>query len=229
MKKFMIYMPASMIILMVSLPIGEANAQIAILEVIKAGVKKVVKSIDLKIQRMQNETIWLQNAQKVMENQLSKLKLGEISIWTERQKELYSKYYTDLWKVKSAISYYQRIKETITKQVFLVEEYRKAWNLAKNDKNFTAQELDYIYNVYSGILNESAKNLDQILLVVNSFKTQMTDAKRLELINAAADRIELNYADLKDFNTQNVLMSLQRARSKSQIEDVQKLYGIQIN
>jgi hypothetical protein len=229
MKKFMIYMPASMIVLMVSLPIGQANAQVAILEVIKAGVKKVVKAVDLKIQRMQNETIWLQNAQKVMENQLSKLKLTEISNWTERQKELYSKYYTDLWKVKSAITYYQRIKDITTKQVFLVEQYRKAWTLAQQDKNFTAQELAYISSVYSGILNESVKNLDQILLVVNSFKTQMTDAKRLELINQAAERIEVNYSDLKEINTQNMLISIQRSKGTKQIQDVQKLYGIHVN
>lgn len=229
MKKFMIYMPASMIVLMVSLPISEVNAQVAVLEVIKAGVKKVIKSVDLKIQRMQNETIWLQNAQKVMENQLSKLKLAEISDWTEKQKDIYSKYYADLWKVKAAISYYQRIKDITTKQVFLVEEYKKAWNLARRDKNFTPQELNYMYDVYTGILNESAKNLDQILLVVNAFKTQMSDAKRLELINEAADRIEVNYSDLRQFNTQNILMSLQRSKSQDQIEEVQQLYGIQVN
>lgn len=222
-------MPASMIVLMVSLPMSEVNAQVAVLEVIKAGVKKVIKSVDLKIQRMQNETIWLQNAQKVMENQLSKLKLAEISDWTEKQKDIYSKYYADLWKVKAAISYYQRIKNITTKQVFLVEEYKKAWNLARRDKNFTPQELDYMYNVYTGILNESAKNLDQILLVVNAFKTHMSDAKRLELINEAADRIEVNYADLRQFNTQNILMSLQRSKSQDQIKEVQQLYGIQIN
>ncbi|MGB4400951.1 MAG: conjugal transfer protein TraI [Daejeonella sp.] len=229
MKKFMIYMPASMIVLMVSLPMSEVNAQVAVLEVIKAGVKKVIKSVDLKIQRMQNETIWLQNAQKVMENQLSKLKLAEISDWTEKQKDIYSKYYADLWKVKAAISYYQRIKDITTKQVFLVEEYKKAWNLARRDKNFTPQELDYMYDVYTGILNESAKNLDQILLVVNAFKTHMSDAKRLELINEAADRIEVNYSDLRQFNTQNILMSLQRSKSQDQIKEVQQLYGIQVN
>ncbi len=222
-------MPASMIVLMVSLPISEVNAQVAVLEVIKAGVKKVIKSVDLKIQRMQNETIWLQNAQKVMENQLSKLKLAEISDWTEKQKDIYSKYYADLWKVKAAISYYQRIKDITTKQVFLVEEYKKAWSLARRDKNFTPEELDYMYDVYTGILNESAKNLDQILLVVNAFKTQMSDAKRLELINEAADRIEVNYSDLRQFNTQNILMSLQRSKSQDQIKEVQQLYGIQVN
>lgn len=227
MKKFMILMPTSLIVLMVSLPLEHVNAQVAVLEVIKAGVKKVIKAVDLKIQRMQNETIWLQNAQKVMENQLSKIKLTEISDWTEKQKELYSKYYSELWKVKAAITYYNRIKEITTKQVFLVEEYKKAWNLAKQDKNFKPQELDYMYNVYSGILKESAKNLDEILLVVNSFRTQMSDSKRLEIINSAADRIDENYSDLKQFNNQNILMSVQRSKGQQEIRDVQKLYDLQ--
>lgn len=216
-----------MIVLMVSLPAAEANAQVAVLEVIKAGVKKVIKAVDLKIQRMQNETIWLQNAQKVMENQLSKLKLTEISEWTERQRLLYAKYYTDLWKVKAAISYYQRIREITIKQVYLVEEYRRAWHLAKSDKNFSPRELEYIYNVYTGILDESVKNMDQILLIVNSFKTQMSDAKRLELINQAANRIDQNYTDLIQFNNQNLLLSMQRARAQKQIKSVQKMYQLQ--
>lgn len=224
----MILMPASMIVLMVTIPNDRANAQTAVLEVIKAGVKKVIKAVDLKIQRMQNETIWLQNAQKVLENQLSKLKLTEISDWTERQKELYSKYYTDLWKVKAAISYYQRIKDITAKQIFLVEQYKKAWSMAQQDKNFTAKEISYMYNVYSGILNESVKNLDQILLVINSFKTQMTDAQRLVLINEAANRIDENYADLVQFNSQNILMSIQRSKGQKEVQDVQKLYGLQL-
>lgn len=229
MKKLMIYMPASMIVLMVSLPSQKANAQLAIMEVIKAGVKKVIKAVDLKIQRMQNETIWLQNAQKVMENQLSKVKLGEIAKWTEKQKELYSKYYTDLWKVKAAITYYQRIKDITRKQVMLVEEYKKAWDLASQDKNFTSSDLDYMKSVYTGILKDSAKNLDQILLVVNSFKTQMSDAKRLELINAAADRIETNFTDLRQFNSNNILMSLQRSKGLTEVKQVQELYGIEVD
>ena len=227
MKNFMILMPTSLIVLMVSLPLEQANAQVAVLEVIKAGVKKVIKAVDLKIQRMQNETIWLQNAQKVMENQLSKIKLTEISDWTEKQKELYSKYYSELWKVRGAITYYKRIKEVTTKQVFLVDEYKKAWNLAKQDQNFTPHELDYMYDVYSGILKESAKNLDEILLIIHSHKTQMSDAKRLEIINSAADRIDENYADLKEFTNQNILMSVQRSKNQQQMQDVQKLYDLQ--
>ena len=84
-----------------------------------------------------------------------------------------------------------------------------------------------MYNVYTGILNDSVKNLDQILLIVNSFKTQMSDAKRIELINEAANRIDNNYSDLIEFNTQNILMSLQRSKSQKQIQRVQQLYQLQ--
>ena len=57
---------------------AEAAVPLAILEIIKAGVKKVIVAMDLKIQREQNKVLWMQNAQKVLENTLSKLKLGNL-------------------------------------------------------------------------------------------------------------------------------------------------------
>jgi hypothetical protein len=225
MKKYMVILPVSAMTLFVSIPQG-ASAQIAILEVIQAGIKKVIKAVDLKVQRLQNETIWLQNAQKVLENQLSKLKLTEIADWTEKQKDLYAGYYKELWEIKSAITYYKKIKGLTEKQVAIVDEYKWAWGLFGKDKHFTPDELDYMGKVYSGILEESVKNLDQILLVVNSFKTQMSDAKRLEIINAAADKMDINYSDLKQFNMQNSKLSIQRASSLDEVAKLKEIYGI---
>jgi predicted transcriptional regulator YheO len=212
------------------LPTSQSKATpAAILEIIKAAIVKVIKAADLKIQRLQNKTIWLQNAQKTLENALSKLKLDEISDWTERQKTLYKDYFEELEKVKSIISYYQRIREISQKQVRLVEEYQRAWNLFKQDKYFTSDELGYMAKVYSGILDESAKNLDQISLVIKSFSTTMSDAKRLEIINAAADDVDANYYDLTRFNKQNIMLSLQRAKENNDVEVVKKLYGLPTN
>lgn len=226
MKKYMVILPLSTITLMVGLP-KNANAQIAVMEVIKAGVKKVIKAVDLKIQRLQNETIWLQNAQKVLENQLSKLKLTEIADWTEKQKNLYSQYYDELWKIKSAIAYYKRIKDLTEKQMAIVDEYKWAWNLFKQDKHFNIEELDYMEKVYSGILEESINNLDQILLVISSFKTQMSDAERLIIINKAADQMDANYTSLKKFNSQNISTSIQRANSLDETARLKEIYGIE--
>lgn len=208
------------------LPIQKAGAQIPIAEIIKAAVVKVIKAVDLKIQRLQNKTIWLQNAQKTLENEMSKLKLHEISDWVEKQRKLYSDYYEELWKAKSAITYYQKVKDIIQDQVLLVHEYKHALSLFRQDKHFSPDDIKYMEEVYSGILNESVKNLDQLYLVINSFATQMSDAKRLELVDVAAININQNLTDLRQFNSQNIRLSFQRAKDQSEIDVVKALYGL---
>jgi hypothetical protein len=225
MKTYMVILPLSSATILVTLPKG-ADAQFVVGSVISSTVGRVIRAIDLEVQRLQNQTIWLQNAQKALENQLSKLKLTEISDWSQKQKDLYSGYYQELETVKSIIAYYGRIKDMTEKQASLLSQYNHAWGLLKSDKHFSVEELGYMQKVYSGILQESVKNLDEILVVINSFKTQMTDAKRLELIDKAADRVDNNCSDLKEFNSQNYMLSIQRAKSESEVLTLKKYYGI---
>jgi hypothetical protein len=224
-KKYMVILPLSAITIFVSIPQG-ADAQFVVGEVISQTVGRVIRAIDLQVQRLQNQTIWLQNAQKAVENQLSKLKLDEISDWSQKQQDLYDGYYKELSQVKAVITYYEQVRGMTSKQAHLVSEYNRAWGLLKNDQHFTAAELDEMQKTYSGILQESVKNLDEILVVISAFKTQMTDAKRLELIDISAKRIDQNEADLKRFNTENCLLSLQRARDENEVRTLKQYYGI---
>lgn len=194
--------------------------------IIKAAVVKAIKAVDLQVQRQQNKVIWLQNAHKTIENQMSKLKLDEISDWTEKQRILYQDYYDGLAQVKNIITYHRRVRDLTKKQVRLMEEYRRAWKLFRQAGQFTADELDYMNRVYSGILQESSKNIDQILLIVESFTTKMGDAKRLEIINTAADQLDNNFYDLVRFNEQNLMLSLQRAKDQREVASIKKLYGL---
>lgn len=203
-----------------------AHAQAGILEIIKAAVVKVIKAVDLKIQRVQNKTIWLQNAQKTLENKMAELKLNEVSGWVAKQKKLYADYYDELWKIKMAISHYKRVKEIIDKQISIVTEYSKAYNLSKQDRNFSAGELDYMAGVYNGIIEESLKNIEELELVINAYATQMSDAKRLEIIHEVSAKMDANLADLRSFNQHNIKLSLQRAKEKRDIDVVKKLYGL---
>ncbi|KFF03696.1 hypothetical protein [Flavobacterium hydatis] len=226
MKKKLIVLMVCLLLVGTSARPAEKVAVLPILEIVKAVTKKVIKAIDLRIQRLQNKTIWLQNAQKQVENVLSKLKLDAISDWTQKQKDLYKGYYEELAKVKSIITYYQRIREITKKQTQLVQEYERAWNLFKQDTHFKDSEIQYMERVYTGILEESVKNIDQIFLILDSFATQMSDLKRLEIINKAADQIDGNYDDLTMFNQQNILLSLQRAKTEADVNQVKQFYGI---
>lgn len=208
------------------IPNRRAEASIPIAAIIKEAIEKVIKAVDLIVQRLQNKTIWLQNAQKVLENKLNELKLTEIAEWTEKHRELYKEYYDELWKVKSAISGYQRIKQIVERQTLLVAEYKRVWGIIRSDEHFTKEELDYMFRVYSGIMKASIRNLDQVLVVINSFQTEMSDGKRLEIIDRCGEEIERNYYDLKEFNNQNIQLSISRAKDAHEIETVKQLYGL---
>lgn len=49
----------------------------------------------------------------------------------------------------SVLSYYHKVKNIIENQSSMVSEYKSAWAVFRQDKNFTAEELDYMADVYS--------------------------------------------------------------------------------
>jgi len=210
-------------------PVQQTKAADPILQIIKEAVIKVIKEIDLQIQRLQNKTIWLQNAQKTVENKMSELKLNEIKDWVEKQRKQYEEYFDELWRVKTAITYLKTVKDIIERQSSLVKEYKQAWAVFQKDKHFSKEELQYMYAVYNGILEQSIKNIDQLTLVITSFETQMTDGKRLELIQTIAGTLDEQYADLKNFNEQNKLIAIQRGLEKGEIDHVRRLYALPLN
>lgn len=221
MKKLVI-----MLVFAIGLCVAPQRSDAQVITIITTVIKKVLVAIDLQVQRLQTQTIGLQNMQKAIENTMSQLKLTDIASWVQKQKDLYANYYQELWKIKSVIAYYERVKQIITEQMDLVNAYKQGFSLLKQDKHFTADELDYMYNVYSGILDQSVKNLDQIYTVINAFTTQMSDADRLKIIDAAANRIDQNYSDVKEFTNQSIQLSLQRSKDENDLSTVKQLYGL---
>lgn len=207
------------------LPAPKADAQI--IDIVKAAIVKAIRAVDLQIQKQQSKVMWLQNAQKVLENQMSKLKLKEISDWSEKQRKIYDDYFQELKKVKDMISSYQKVKQVIEMQIQLVTEYKKAWPLLKADKHFSTSELAEMYRIYTGILEESLKNIDQLTMVTNSFATQMTDGQRLELIETASSNMDRNLTDIRVFNQRNYKISISRSRNQQDAEMMKKVYGVQ--
>lgn len=204
----------------------QARAQDPITEIIKAGIVKVIKAVDLQVQRWQNETIWLQNAQKTIENELSKLKLQEIADWVERQRTLYADYFDELQQVKNVIATYHHVRAITGLQLRIVGEYRRAFDLFRQDKHFTTAELSFMEQVYAGMLRQSVEQLDQLGSVVQAFTVRMTDAERLAIIQDAADGMEQTYADLRRFNRENQVLSWMRAKDGREAEVVKKMYGL---
>ena len=205
---------------------GRGHAQFPIADIIKAGIKKVIKATDLMVQRLQNKTIILQNVQRQIENEMSKLKLNEIKGWVDKQKQLYANYFDELWRVKNLISTYNKVRQIIQTQANILLEYNINYRRARQDQRFTVKELAYMQDVYTGILDESLKSLEQLYLVINGFRTQMSDGERLELINQTGLEMDAHLTALRKFNQQNIQISMMRAAEKHEVDAVKKLYKL---
>jgi len=211
----------------VLIPQGRASAQIVdIIGLAESVAKEVIEAADLKIQELQNETIALQNAEKELENNMTGGLLDDITGWVQQQENLYGEYYQELWQVKSALSTYSKTATLIQRQVALVKEEQQDWAAVQQDPHFSVAELSHIGTVYSAILSESSRNIQQIEKVITAFVTQTDDASRLRLIDQSSASIDGNYADLRGFTQENSLLSLQRAKDEADVLTIKSLYNI---
>jgi hypothetical protein len=215
------------LLLAATFAVAPSTGHAQIIDIIQQAIIAAIEAADVAVQKAQNAVIDLQNAEKKIENDLSQTQLGQIANWTGQQKDLYASYFTELWKVKTIITDFQKITAIIASQAQLVAEYKIAYAQVRQDKHFSASEVTYIYNVLSGIVNESIQNIDQITGLLESFTFQMSDADRMRLIQHASNNIQGEIGNLRAFNSQNASLSLQRATDLNDLNSVKQLYRLQ--
>ncbi|WP_026968186.1 hypothetical protein [Algoriphagus terrigena] len=202
----------------------EAVPIAAIMEVIKAGVKKAIQAIDLKVQRLQNQTIRLQHVQKILEIKLSEERLEAIAGWSEKQRKQYEDLFGELWKVKSMISGYRRVSGIAAIQSQLVREYQEAWGVLSRSPLLGTDEKQAMAKAYLYLLEESLRNLGHLNSVLTSFRFQMNDADRLRMLHLAEGRIRDNLAALRSQNRGNFL--LLHSRESNSLTHFKRNYGL---
>lgn len=216
--KWVVFLIGSMIV-------ARGTAQ-PVVSIITEGITKVIRAVDLEVQRMQTKTIVLQEVQKELENAMSELRLGEIQDWIEQQKDLYAGYFQELWEVKSVLTGYHRVSETIQREEQILAGCRQAVKLFRQSGHFSSTELNLIVNVYGGMLSESAKNLDVLLKAIQPNAFELTDQQRIVLIDEAAKNMDRTYGDMQVYTNENQLIALQRASDENDYNTLKKLYGL---
>ncbi len=137
-------------------------------------IAKVIKAIDLKVQKLQNETIWLQQAQSLAENELSKLKLSEIRGWQQQLNDLYAGYFAELKLVKSSVTGLSQVRRILEMQKQVLVEYGR---MAKDAR---------VKGEYDALLNTSTDVLQTLYAVMGS-QYSMKDAERICMITTLKD------------------------------------------
>lgn len=215
------------ILLIVCLPCASIHAQVPVVGVVGSILNKIITAMDLKVQQEQLSTMELQEDQQLLENDLSSTSITGISYWVGQEQDLYATYYQDLWQIRQVLSTYSRIKTLWQTDQQLLQAYQQAMALFSKDPHFSLAELQQMDAVYQGLLELSARNLDELSILINPFQTQMSDGRRLALIDQTQTQEETNLQNLKAFTWAQELLSLSRTRDQNDAESIRVLYGLQ--
>ena len=131
-----------------------------------------------------------------------------------------------LMEVSPGVKKYKRIADIISYQLRISKEYKLAFNRFKEEKQFSAEEIDYLGKVYNNLFNESLKSLDELAMIITSGKLRMSDDERLQAVDKIYLSVEEQYSFLKDFTNNTTVLSLQRKSEQAQIEMSRRLHGL---
>jgi hypothetical protein len=131
-----------------------------------------------------------------------------------------------LMKVSPAVKNYKRVGDIINSQILLVRESKSGLRRFVKSESFTQQEIHYFEKIYSNLLHQSLRNIDELTMVISADKLRMSDDERLQ----AVDNIYLEMQDkllfLRNFNTSSKILALQRSKEKNDVNASKKLQEI---
>lgn len=140
--------------------------------------------------------------------------------------KLHQVFLDGLFAVNPTVRDYKRIPMIIEYQALLLKEYKRAYGRFRDDGNLTASELRYLESVYTYLVKQSVRNLEELTMIVTASKLRMTDDERLKAVDRIFLDMESKLSFLRYFNNSTQLLAMQREREKSDVTTIESLYEL---
>jgi hypothetical protein len=137
---------------------------------------------------------------------------------------LHSTFLNGLLAISPAVAKYGRVADIILEQGYIVTEYTRTYNQVKQSGGFSADEIAYLGNVYTALLQQSLQNLSQLTTIITAGKLRMSDDERLSAIDHIYKDTDDKLTFLRHFDEQASILSIQRQKALNDISTIQKLY-----
>lgn len=128
-----------------------------------------------------------------------------------------------LLQVSPAVKNYKRIGDIAHFQLLLVKESRNGLNRFVNSGSFSSQETAYFEKVYGNLLQQSLRNLDELLMVVTADKLRMSDDERLQAVDGLYLQMQEKLLFLRSFNKETSVLALQRVKETADVHALRNL------
>lgn len=149
---------------------------------------------------------------------ISDIKNGEFN--------LHKDYFGSLNSVSPAIAKDARIAAIIAMQASIVQRYRKAFADAQSCGQFNSGEINYIYAVFTHLIEDCSNDLAELVTLTTAGKYQLTDEERIKRLDMLYGSMRNKYAFVQSFSNKTNVMALTRMKRTSDATMLQQLYNI---
>lgn len=134
-------------------------------------------------------------------------------------------YFNSLKQVSPVVRNSPKVNEILLYQQYIQRDFRKLLQDCQVDENFTPSEVNYVQSVYQNMLVECNTSIDELTLITTVGEAEMKDDERLSRLDKVHEDMLDKYAFTQDFVAGTRMLSLQRAKEKSQIKSSQNLHS----
>ena len=139
---------------------------------------------------------------------------------------LHNDFLSSFKSVNLTIRNYSKVPEIIAFQVKIIQSYKSTYKYVQSISLYSPAEIDFIYRVFTNLINNSSDDLDELITVVTANELEMKDDERLKRIDAVYVSMQDKYAFATSFGDEAKVLAVQKAKDNNNVETSRSLYGI---
>jgi hypothetical protein len=124
--------------------------------------------------------------------------------------------------VNPAIRNTAKVADIIAFQYFIIKDFKRIYNFCESNRNFTPEEIRYIAMVHTNMLFLCDASISELLNILQSDKTEMTDDERIMRIDKIYEDMSDKCAFVNAFGSDATTLSRERQREAREIELLRK-------
>jgi hypothetical protein len=158
--------------------------------------------------------------------QIAKEGLTTISGFTKGEFNQHTDYFNSLQSVNPQIKRYAKVTEIIALQIKIVQNYNRTYRRLNSSDAFSNDELVYIGRVFSRLLDDCDKTLDELIMITTDGKLEMKDDERMERMDKLYLDMQDKYSFSQSFLSDAASLAASRMKEKAAIKNSRVWQGI---
>ena len=135
-------------------------------------------------------------------------------------------FFSSLKNVNPSIRNMAKVADIIAFQVYIGRELGRVYNFCATNKHFTPEEIRYISKVHTNMLLLTDASVSELLTIIQSGKTQMTDDERIHRIDKIYNEMNDKCVFVRAFGNDTQIIGMERAKEERETELLRCNYGI---